>query len=134
MKAFLKWIVLNPATFKSYLLAILPLVGKGILAATGKMPDMGQWNDFIETGVNVLVGCLTTYGIGGVIVHTARGPQLSAADQTVAIVAALAPASVPVAAETMRNIEAEVALHPPAPGVVFPGPNPGPHDLANPRK
>ena len=108
MNAVFTWIAQNPAAFKGYLIAIIPLVSKGILAATGKVDDLGAWAGFVDMAVDLLVGALTTFGIGAGIVHTVRGPQLTSVEHVAAVVAALAPAPVTQAVEQVKTIVADV--------------------------
>ena len=108
MKAITTWIVLNPSAVKSYLLAVLALVAKGILAITGKTADMGQYAGFIDQAIDLLVGGLSIYGVIAGSIHASRGPPSSPTDQAATIVAALAPAPVPVAVEQVKAIVADV--------------------------
>jgi hypothetical protein len=117
MKAIGQWILLNPAAVKAYLVAVLALVAKGILAFTGKVEDLGQWSGFVDQAIDLVVGGLSIYGVIAGSIHTARGASLTPTDQAVAIVAALAPAPVPVpqaiaaipiAAATVQQVVATV--------------------------
>jgi hypothetical protein len=108
MNALLSWITANPQAVKGYLIALLALVSKGILAVSGKTADLGVWSSFVDQLVDVVVGGFTIYGLSGGIIHTARGPALTAVDQASVIVAALAPAPVPQAVAQVQAIAADV--------------------------
>lgn len=108
MKAIVAWIVLNPSAVKAYLLAVLALVAKGILAFTGKVADLGQYSGFIDQAIDLLVGGLSIYGVIAGSIHASRGPQLTSTDHVAAVVAALAPAPVEQAVEQVKAIVADV--------------------------
>lgn len=116
MKAIGQWILLNPSAFKAYLLVVIAWIGKGILAVTGKVHDLGQWSGFVDQGVDVIVGAMTIYGIGGGVIHTARGPLLTSVGQASTTVAALVPvAPVESVVEQVKSLADEiVAVVPPA--------------------
>jgi hypothetical protein len=115
MSAVLNWILLNPQAVKGYLLAVLALVAKGILAFTGKTADLGQYSGFIDQGIDLLVGGLSIYGVIAGSIHTNRGPSLTPTAQAATIVAALAPAAVPQAVATVQAIAADVVTVKPSP-------------------
>ncbi len=115
MKAVLTWIMLNPQAVKGYLMAVIALVAKGILACTGKAADLGVWGTFADSAIDLAVGGISIYGVISATVHVARGPALTPTDQAVAIVAALAPAPVAAAVETVKTIVADVVAVKPAP-------------------
>src|ERR1700676_956165 len=94
MKAVLNWILLNPSAVKAYLLAILALVAKGILAFTCKVADLGQYSGFIDQAIDLLVGGLSIYGVISGTIHVSRGPALTTTAQVAATVSALAPVPV----------------------------------------
>ena len=108
MKAIIAWIVLNPSAVKAYLLAVLALVAKGILAFTGKVADLGQWSGFVDQAIDLIVGGLSIYGVIAGSIHATRGPALTTTDQTAAIVAALAPAPVDQVIAKVQSIVADV--------------------------
>jgi hypothetical protein len=56
------------------MVGVLALVAKGILAATGKVADLGQWSAFVEQAIDLLVAGLTIYGLVVGSVHASRGP------------------------------------------------------------
>jgi hypothetical protein len=115
MKPLFAWITANPQAFKAYLLAIIALIAKGILALTGKVADLGQWSGFVDQAVDLMVGGITVYGLISGTVHTAQGPTLSSTAQASVIVAALSPAPVVQAVAQVQAIVADVvAIKPPA--------------------
>jgi hypothetical protein len=125
MKNVLVWIEQNPLTFKSFMVAVLPWVGKVIFAATGKTASMGQWGDILNQAINVLVYVISAYGVGGAIVHVARGPALTDVDQAATIVAALKAPPIPPLSEVVAEVKtvseavvavAPVAIEKPLPG------------------
>jgi hypothetical protein len=119
MNAVLIWLGQNPQAVKAFAVSILAWVGKGILAATGKTADLGNWSAFVDATIDILVGLLTAYGIGIGLLHVSRGAALTTTEQAAVIVAALAPAPVPLAVEQVKTIAAEVAVKtPPAETVV----------------
>jgi hypothetical protein len=115
MKAVINWILLNPSAVKAYLLAVLALVAKGILAFTGKVADLGQYSGFIDQAIDLLVGGLSIYGVIAGSIHSVRGPALTTVDQAAAIVAALAPAPVATAVAQVQAIVADVVAVKPTP-------------------
>jgi hypothetical protein len=108
MNALLSWITANPQALKGYLMALIALVVKGILAATGKTADLGQWTGFVDQAIDLIVGGISLYGVISATVHVARGPALSSTAQASVIVAALAPAPVPLAVAQVQAIVADV--------------------------
>jgi hypothetical protein len=110
MSAVLTWIQQNPQAVKAYMLAVLALVAKGILAVTGKTADLGQYSGFIDQAIDLLIGSLSIYGVIAGTIHVSRGPALTTTDQASVIVAALAPAPVALAVEQVKTIAAEVAV------------------------
>ncbi len=115
MKAIGQWIVSNPSAVKAYLMAVLALIAKGILALTGKTADLGQWSGFVEQAIDLLVGGFSIYGVITGAIHATRGPTLTSTDQAAAIVAALAPAPVAEALTQVKAITAEVTALPKEP-------------------
>jgi hypothetical protein len=109
MNAVLTWIQSNPSACKAYLLSILALVAKLILALTGKVADLGQWSGFVDQAIDLLVGGLTIYGLIAGSIHVSRGPALTPTESASVIVAALAPAPVADATGLVKTIVAEVA-------------------------
>jgi hypothetical protein len=116
MSAILQWVQQNPQAVKAYLLSVLALIAKLILALTGKVADLGQWSGFVDQAIDLLVGGLTIYGLIAGSIHMSRGPALTTTDQASVIVAALAPAPVALAVEQVKTIVADVAA-PKAPAV-----------------
>jgi hypothetical protein len=120
VKAFLTWIQQNPSAVKAYLLAVIALIAKGILAVTGKVADLGQWSGFVDQAIDLLVGGLSFYGVIAGTIHVSRGPALTTTDQASVIVAALLPAPASAAVETVKTIVADVvAVKPESPPVTF---------------
>jgi hypothetical protein len=115
MSAVLLWIQQNPSAVKAYLLSVLALVAKLILALTGKVADLGQWSGFVDQAIDLLVGGLTIYGLIAGTIHVSRGAALTTTEQASVIVAALAPAPAPVtlAVEQVKTIAAEVVVKTP---------------------
>jgi hypothetical protein len=113
MNAVLIWLGQNPQAVKAFAVSILAWVGKGILAATGKTADLGNWSAFVDATIDILVGCLTGYGVGIGILHMSRGPALTPTESASVIVAALAPAPVALAVEQVKTIAAEVVIKAP---------------------
>jgi hypothetical protein len=113
MTAVLTWITANPSACKAYLLSVLALVAKLILALTGKVADLGQWSGFVDQAIDLLVGGLTIYGLIAGSIHMSRGPALTPTESASVIVAALAPAPVALAVEQVKTIVAEVAVKTP---------------------
>jgi hypothetical protein len=108
MSAVLTWIQSNPSAAKSYMLAVLALVAKGILACTGKTADLGQYSGFIDQAIDLIVGGLSIYGLIAGSIHASRGPALTPTESASVIVAALAPAQVGAAVEQVKAIVADV--------------------------
>lgn len=105
MKPICLWIQQNPQTFKSFLLAILPWVGKIIFAATGKTATMGPWGDVVNQAVDVVVWLISVYGVGGAVVHVVRGPALTDMAQVATIVATLKAPPIPPISEVLAEVE-----------------------------
>lgn len=89
MPAILDWIRLNPQATKAYLVSLLALIGKLILAISGKAAELGPWTDFVNQFVDLLVGGLTIYGLVSGTVHASRGPAETTTDQTTEIIKAI---------------------------------------------
>jgi hypothetical protein len=121
MKPIFQWIMSNPSAFKSYLLALIAWIGAGYLAASGKVADLGPWSAFVDQGVDIVVGGLTIYGVGGGITHQLRGPALTSTEHIAAIVSLLQPATPAVAVEEVKSTVAAVA------SVESPAPQSGSH-------
>jgi hypothetical protein len=115
MKAVLNWILLNPSAVKSYLLAVLALIAKGILAITGKTADMGQYAGFIDQAIDLLVGGLSIYGVIAGSIHASRGPSLTPTAQAAVLTAILQPAPVAQAVAQVEAIVADVVAVKPSP-------------------
>jgi hypothetical protein len=119
MSAVLTWIVLNPKSFGTFLVAFLGMLFKLALQLSGESSKLAAWNDAASQAVDIAVYLLMGYGVIMGSVHASRGPALTSADQAAVIVAALAPAPVPLAVEQVNTIAAEVAMKsPPAETVV----------------
>jgi hypothetical protein len=102
LSAVLTWIVLNPKSFGTFLVAFLGMLFKLALQLSGESSKLAAWNDAASQAVDIAVYLLMGYG-----------------DQAAVIVAALAPAPVPLAVEQVNTIAAEVAMKvPPAETVV----------------
>jgi hypothetical protein len=108
MTAVLTWITSNPQAVKGYMVSVLALIAKLILAITGKVADLGVWSGFVDQAIDLLVGGLTIYGlvVGGI--HHARGPGLTTTDQAATIIAALKPAPVAAAVEQVKAVVQEL--------------------------
>jgi hypothetical protein len=113
MNAVISWVTSNPSAVKAYLLSVLALVAKLILALTGKVADLGQWSGFVDQAIDLLVGGLTIYGLIAGSIHMSRGPALTPTESASVIVAALAPAPVALAVEHVNAIAAEVVVKAP---------------------
>lgn len=108
MKAVLLWVQQNPQAVKAYLVAVIALVAKGILAITGKVADLGQWSGFVDQAIDLLVGGLTFWGLIAGSVHASRGPSLTSVDTVASVVAAIAPVQ-PEPASAIDTAKAAVA-------------------------
>jgi hypothetical protein len=102
MTAILTWIQQNPQAVKAYMVSVLALIAKLILALTGKTSDLGQWSDFVNQAIDLLVGALTLYGVIAGSVHVSRGPSPTPVDQAAAIVAAITGPPVSAAVEAVK--------------------------------
>lgn len=99
MRAVLQWAQQNPNAVKAYMVSLLALVSKSILAITGKTAALGPWAGVADQLIDIVVGALTIYGLVVGTNHVARGPALTPSDQAATIVAAIQgpPASAAVA-------------------------------------
>jgi hypothetical protein len=102
------WIQQNPAAVKAYMVSVIALIARFILAATGKVDDLGQWSAFVGQAIDLLVASLTIWGVLAGSLHVSRGPAPTPHDQAAAIVAAIQGPPVSAAVTKLDVAEKEV--------------------------
>ena len=89
MQPILVWLQQNPSAVKAYMVSVLALVSKLILAISGKSANLGPWTDIVNQVIDLGVGAITFYGLFIGTLHASRGPLLKPDEQAATIVAAL---------------------------------------------
>lgn len=89
MQPIFVWLQQNPSAVKAFLVSVLALVAKVILAVSGKTANLGPWTDIVNQLIDLGVGAITFYGLIIGTLHASRGPLPKPEEQTATIVAAL---------------------------------------------
>jgi hypothetical protein len=89
VQPILDWLQQNPSAVKAYMVSVLALISKVILAISGKTANLGPWTDIVNQVIDLSVGAATFYGLFIGTLHASRGPLLKPSEQAATIVAAL---------------------------------------------
>lgn len=89
MQPIFIWLQQNPSAVKAYMVSVLALVSKVILAVSGKTANLGPWTDIVNQVIDLSVGAITFYGLFIGTLHASRGPLLKPTEQAAVIVEAL---------------------------------------------